>query len=240
MQISILLPTYNESHNIIKLIREIKKQLPYSVAECIVVDDKSPDNTGQLVSKKFQNDPQVRCYIREKDKGLGTAIAYGLKKAKGSVIVIMDTDFNHQPKYLPQFISYLTTCDLVCGSRYLKGGGMPETPWRSFGSYLFNLYIRLLLQTKISDNLSGFLVVKKNILDKLTNQEKKAIFQGFGEWYIRFLWWAKKNALEIKEIPTQYGFRQGDKSKMNFFKSIIDYTYTVLKLRFLGLGCTLR
>ena len=234
MKTSIILPTLNESHNIIKLLEEILKCLS-GPSECIVVDDNSPDGTGKKIKQLFQGNPRVRCYIRTKERGLGTAIGYGLLKAKGEKIVIMDSDFNHQPQYLLEFLQLLDKYDLVCGSRYLKGGGMPETPLRFWGSYFFNLYIRFLLNIKIKDSLSGFVGIKKSTLNFLSEKQKKTIFKGFGEWYIHLLWWAKKEKLKIKEISIQYGSRLGDKSKMDFRKSIIDYTKTVFWLRIKGL-----
>lgn len=233
MSVSVILPAYNEKHNIVPLICEILKYLPQN-SECIVIDDNSPDGTGKLVNSKFSKNSRVLCFIRKKERSLGAAIAYGIGKAQKQSIVIMDSDFNHQPKYLPLFIKHLDKYDLVCGSRYVKGGGMPETPLRFLGSFIFNLYIRFLLQICLKDSLSGFVAIKKLTLNKLTKNERKIIFQGFGEWYIRLLWWAKKEELKIKEIPVQYGFRLGDESKMNFAKSIMDYTKTVLELKFKG------
>ncbi|EKD62151.1 MAG: Dolichyl-phosphate beta-D-mannosyltransferase [uncultured bacterium] len=125
---------------------------------------------------------------------------------------------------------------MVCGSRYVKGGDMPETPLRFWGSYFFNLYIRLLLHSPVKDSLSGFVALRKSVLNRLTPGEKQAIFSGFGEWYIRLLWWGKNQGLRIKEVPVKYGSRLGDASKMNFVRSIIDYTKTVLQLKQHGLN----
>jgi dolichol-phosphate mannosyltransferase len=235
MSVSVVLPTYNESHNIVQVVKEILAVLPKD-SECLVVDDDSPDGTGKLVQTSFTKNPQVRLFIRQKEKGLGTAILFGLQRARKPLVVIMDSDFNHQPKYLPLFLRHLKGADFVCGSRYVKGGDMPETPVRFWGSYLFNLYIRLLLHSPVKDSLSGFVAVRKSVIDRLTTQEKRAIFSGFGEWYIRLLWWAKTQDLRLKEIPVKYGSRLGDQSKMNFARSIVDYTKTVLQLRQHGLS----
>jgi len=234
MLVSVVLPTYNECHNIIELLKTILKNLPQS-AECLVVDDDSPDGTGELVKKMFAKNRRVRCFIRKREKGLGTAILYGLKRTKGQTVILMDSDFNHQPKYLPKFIKDCQTYDLVCGSRYVPGGDMPETPIRFWGSYIFNLYIRLLLRSPVKDSLSGFVALTRETINRLSSAEKKAIFKGFGEWYILLLWWAKQKKFTIKEIPVKYGSRLGDESKMNFANSIIDYTKTVLQLKCCGL-----
>ena len=230
MRTSVILPTYNEKHNIIKLLKEILKYLPQA-SECIVVDDNSPDGTGKLVNSHFSTNPRVRCFIRKKERGLGTAILFGLTKSRGEILLIMDSDFNHQPKYIPKFLNYSKKYDIVCGSRYVKGGDMPETPLRFLGSYLFNIFIRLLLRVQVKDSLSGFVSFTKSTFNLLSLQEKKEIFCGFGDWYIRWLWWAHKRNLEIKEFPVKYGSRLGDVSKMNFLQSIIDYSKVVLELK---------
>ena len=234
MSVSVVLPTYNESHNIIQLLKEILSVIPKN-AECLVVDDDSQDGTGKLVKTTFAKNRRVRIFIRKKEKGLGTAVLFGLNRTRRSLVIIMDSDFNHQPRYLPLFLKHVVKYDLVCGSRYVKGGDMPETPLRFWGSYIFNLYIRCLLHSPVKDSLSGFVALRTSVLKQLTPQEKRAIFSGFGEWYIRLLWWAKDQGLKIKEVPVKYGSRLGDTSKMDFARSIIDYTKTVIRLKQHGL-----
>lgn len=235
MSVSVILPTYNESHNILPLLKELLAVLPKN-AECLVIDDNSPDGTGKLVQTTFAKNPRVRLFIRQKEKGLGTAILFGLERARKPLVIIMDSDFNHQPRYIPLFLKHLQRFDLICGSRYVKGGDMPETPLRFWGSYLFNLYIRLLLHSPVKDSLSGFVALRQTVLARLTPKEKRAIFCGFGEWYIRLLWWAKAQGISLKETPVKYGSRLGDQSKMNFARSIVDYTKTVLQLKAHGLN----
>src|SRR3989338_11104219 len=94
---SIILPTYNEAGNIIKLVEEIRRQLASKRinSEIIVVDDDSPDKTGLLAQKYYSKIPSVRVIIRKKDRGLATAIRKGLEMAVGEIVVVMDTDFNH-------------------------------------------------------------------------------------------------------------------------------------------------
>lgn len=234
MSVSVVLPTYNESHNIIQLLKEILTVIP-KTAECLVIDDNSPDGTGKLVKKTFAGNRCVRIFIRKKERGLGTAILFGLERTRQPLVILMDSDFNHQPRYLPLFLKHLLKYDLVCGSRYVKGGDMPETPLRFWGSFIFNLYIRLLIHSPVKDSLSGFVALRKSVLKRLTSGEKQAIFSGFGEWYIRLLWWGKNQGLRIKEVPVKYGSRLGDASKMNFARSIVDYTKTVLQLKQHGL-----
>ncbi|OGD63389.1 hypothetical protein A2160_02825 [Candidatus Beckwithbacteria bacterium RBG_13_42_9] len=174
MKISVILPTYNESHNIINLVQAILKTLSKNV-ECLIIDDDSPDGTGKLVKEKFLNNKKVRCFIRKGKRDLGKAIAYGLSQVKGDMIIIMDSDFNHQPKYLPKFVEKINNYDIICGSRYIKGGGMPGNHLRLIGSYIFNCFIRLTLGMHLTDNLSGFLAFRRSVLGLLNPTTKQKI-----------------------------------------------------------------
>src|SRR3989344_4238735 len=100
IQASVILPTYNEAGNIIKLIESIRYQLSSKRInnEVIVVDDDSPDKTGLLAQKYFSKFPGVRVIVRKKNKGLALAIRAGLEASVGKVVVVMDTDFNHEPE----------------------------------------------------------------------------------------------------------------------------------------------
>src|SRR3990170_7923530 len=99
-QISIILPTYCESENIVPLVRAIQNSLIKIKAEILVVDDNSPDNTAGVTQEKFGKDKSIKIYIR-RERGLAAAILFGLKKATGRYVGVMDTDFNHDPKELP-------------------------------------------------------------------------------------------------------------------------------------------
>ncbi len=147
---SVILPTYNEAGNIIDLIEVIKKELSAKKIshEIIVVDDDSPDKTGLLVQKYFSKIPEVRAIIRKKERGLATAIKHGISKAVGEIVVVMDTDFNHDPKLLPRLISKCSSFDFVVGSRYIRGGGMANKN-RQRLSYLFNILIRVILSSPV-------------------------------------------------------------------------------------------
>ena len=227
MNLSILLPTYNESKNIIDLLSEINRSLKNKKLsfECIVVDDNSPDNTYQLVVDKFKNDKKVVPLLRKKDHCLARSILEGIKKAKGENILIMDSDFNHDPKMIWQMYCLLEFYDLVVGSRFVYSGGMEETLRNKF-SYLFNLFIRIILGTHIQDNLSGFFIINKKLLSPFAD---KKIFTGYGEYFIKLLYRAKIAKYKIIEVPVYYNLRRHGKSKSNFLKMFITYTNTVLE-----------
>ncbi|MHC4322201.1 MAG: glycosyltransferase, partial [Planctomycetota bacterium] len=174
---SVILPTFNEKGNIDDLIGEICTVLDREkiVFEIIVVDDNSPDGTAESVREKFANDSRVRLFVRIEERGLATAIKYGIEQSKGDIIVTMDTDFNHNPRMLPQFIEFLKYYDMVIGSRFVLGGGM-EDRFRYYCSAVYTIWLRFFLGIHIKDKLSGFFSIKKDYLKTL---EMDSIFSGY-------------------------------------------------------------
>jgi dolichol-phosphate mannosyltransferase len=225
-----VLPTYNEKENIGDLIQTILEVLsPLTIQkQIIVVDDNSPDGTADLVRKRFSSQPEVFLLLRKEERGLATAIAKGIEQSQGDVIAVMDTDFNHHPKDLVRLLEKISEADLVVGSRYITGGGMRTSTMRYLGSWVFNVFIRLVLGSPIKDNLSGFLVLKKKVINQLKN---KNIFYGYGDYCIRLIHFARKAGLVIREVPVIYEFRLGGESKTDFIKYLVSYTKAVLALR---------
>ena len=128
-QVSIIIPTYNESENIIQVLKSIDESIPENIPiEAIVVDDNSPDGTGKMV-EDYINDTQnkagysINVIHRETKSGLSSAILDGIQHSSGETVVVMDSDFSHPPKLIPQLIEGIRTanCDIVIASRYTKG-----------------------------------------------------------------------------------------------------------------------
>lgn len=225
------MPTYNERENIGELIQTILDVLiPLSIkVQIIVVDDNSPDGTADAIRRRFPSHPEVFLIIRKEERGLATAIAAGIEHSQSELIAIMDTDFNHHPKDLPRLLKQLPEADIVIGSRYISGGGMKTSSLRYLGSWIFNVFIRLVLGSPIKDNLSGFLVLKREVTSRLKNQP---IFFGYGDYCIRLIHYARKANFVIREVPVIYEFRLGGESKTDFVKYLISYTKATLALRF--------
>lgn len=226
--ISIIIPTYNEKENIIILIRQIKKTLDQNKHEIIIVDDDSSDGTYDVAKKYFRKDKQIRIFRRRKEKGLGTAILFGLGRAKGSVIVGIDADFNHDPKKIPKLVAGLDKHDIVIASRFIKGGGMEDKNRYSF-TYIFNLFLKYLLGFPTMDNMSGYYAIKK---ETLFNLPLHKIYTGYGEYHLKLLYFMQKKSLIIGEIPTFYKKRRYGKSKSNLLKMFFRYLSVVFKLKF--------
>lgn len=229
--ISVILPTYNEKGNIVKLLRSLSDELTDATDfEIIVVDDNSPDGTSDLVSQEFNHDERIRLHVRKDERGLATAIRKGIELSKGSVIVVMDTDFNHNPKYLPQFLNLIQFYEVVVGSRFLYGGGMYSW-WRYYSSFLYNLFVRIVLGIPIRDKLSGFFAIRREILEKL---DYDRIFYGYGDYFIRFLMMVVDLKFSIIEIPVYYDTRFEGESKTKFFQELVRYTTSVIRIKFSG------
>ena len=232
--VSVILPTYNERNHIGPLIDAVEENLePLGLAlEIIVVDDNSPDGTAEVVRERQAHDPRLHLTVRRNERGLASAILCGLKQSTGDVVVVMDTDFNHDPAMLPQMVKFLEYYDIIVGSRFTMGGGM-EDQFRYYSSFLYNFYVRLVLRTQVQDNLSGFFAMMR---DKLFRLDVETIFRGYGEYFMRLLFLASAAYLTILEVPVYYRLRRHGQSKSRFGHMLVGYTLTVLALRFSGKG----
>jgi dolichol-phosphate mannosyltransferase len=226
MYISVILPTFNEVDNIIPLINKIKSFIGHLSFQIIVVDDDSPDGTALQIKKMFGEQKWLKLIIRKKNPGLALSILEGIKQSSAELIIVMDTDFNHDPKEILNLLHYAKQFDMIIGSRYVKNGGM-ENRMRFYFSMLYNMIIKFVLGLQTNDNLSGFFLIKRSIFDKLPAEK---IFIGYGDYFIRLLKFAKDNNLHMKEIPIYYKNRHAGKSKSVFLKMLFDYTQTLFSI----------
>jgi dolichol-phosphate mannosyltransferase len=231
LKASIILPTYNEHDNIVELIDAIRSYVgPAGLDyEVVVVDDNSPDGTAAFVRGHFPGDPRVKVQIRPQ-RGLATAVRHGIAHSDGEIVVVMDTDFNHDPKMIPQMVKFLEYYDIVIGSRFVMGGGM-EDKSRYYSSFAYNLFIRLMFRTQVQDNLSGFFSVYRSHLMELDLDQ---IFYGYGDYFIRLLITAWRKRLAMLEVPVYYRLRRFGHSKTQFVRTFAQYTLSVLRLRLRG------
>ena len=228
MKVSVVLPTYNEAGNIVRLVREIKRMVPPAwEPEILVVDDNSPDGTYQLAQDAFATDPTVRTVLRTTDRGFAKSIRHGIEVATGDSVIVMDTDFTHDPAEIPRLLHVLEVYDIVSGSRFCAGGNMQDA-MHYLSSLLFNWWIRIILKTQIQDNLGGYFAVRRARLRELPFDN---IFFGYGEYYIRLLHYAQKRGYTIVEIPATYRARTAGKSKSPFLKMLFWYSRAAIRLR---------
>lgn len=232
MMVSFVLPTYNEKDNIIELVKKIKEHVDKTISsyEIIVVDDDSPDKTGAICKKYFSKIGKGRVLIRKNGRGFASAIRDGIKLAKGKYVIVMDTDFSHDPKLISLLLSKKTSCDIVIASRYAKHGG-GENKGRYWLSKIFNLYLSKLFRIDISDFLFGYFCIRRDFLMK-HNLLRDEIFNGFGDYFIRLVYYINKAHGSFLEIPAFYKNRVYGVTKSNLLKMLITYTKSSLELLF--------
>ncbi len=227
MKVSVILPTYNEAGNIVKLVRAIQANIPAEwTREILVVDDNSADGTFELARTTFAGNSDVRTLLRTTDRGLGASIRTGLEAATGDYLLVMDTDFTHRPEEIPSMLHVARIVDLVNGSRFCPGGSMASTS-HYMASFLYNLVIRLVIRTQIQDNLGGFWVADASRIRQLPFDD---IFYGYGDYYFRLLHFAQGAGMRIVELPAQYCEREAGASKSNFFAMLFQYSAMVFRL----------
>jgi dolichol-phosphate mannosyltransferase len=230
--ISIVIPTYNEGVCIVRLLSEVVEVLDGAGIqyEILVMDDASPDGTADIVREHFPGDDRLQVVCRAGPRGLALSVREGLERATGSTLVVMDADFNHDPQVLPRLIRYAADFDLVSGSRFAPGGGMYSRT-RHTGSFIMNLFIRIVLQTQIQDNLSGYFAIRRRQLARLPADR---IFRGYGDYYFRLLWYAQQIGLRILEIPVIYRSREGGMSKTSLVGVLFRYSWQAVRFRVVG------
>lgn len=233
MNVTVILPTYNERENIPLLIEGIVKHVR-PTPEILVVDDNSPDGTWQVVESLAQTHPTVRLIRRVGERGLTSALQRGISEARGDVVVWMDTDLSMPPEKVPDLLAMLPQYDLAVGSRYVKGG---RDRGHSFAARAFSRTINfsagLFLGFDITDYTSGFVAAKKEVFDHVT------LRGDYGEYCIDLLYRAKRKGYRIKEIPYDCVERHAGESKtatnvLGFFTRGLNYVITVLRLRLSG------
>src|SRR3989344_7796199 len=158
MQTYLVIPTYNEKENITKLLPKIFS-LPLEGLHVLVVDDRSPDGTGEAAERLRTTNPNLTVLHRPQKAGLGTAYVAGFKAAlarDAEFIFEMDADFSHDPAYIPKLLEAAKTADLVLGSRYIRGGGVSNWNWpRRLISRFGNGYARIVLGLPYRDLTGG-------------------------------------------------------------------------------------
>ena len=226
--VSIILPTYNESGNIAKLIRAVADNIPpgwdYQI---LVVDDNSPDDTLGAVTRNFGNDPRLVTVLRRTDRGFAKSIRAGIERATGEQIIVMDSDLTHDPIEIPRLLHVGVAYDFVSGSRFCAGGRMLDTRHYVL-SMVYNWMLRLLIRTQVQDNLGGYFTARRDDLLSLPLDE---IFFGYGDYYFRLLYFVQKSGLTIVEVPTAYLLRSEGKSKSSWTRMLITYTLAAIRLK---------
>ena len=227
----IIIPTFNEKDNIVSLVETILKTLPE--VELLVVDDSSPDGTGDLVKSLIQHfESRLHLLVRPAKEGLGTAYIEGFKwamKKEYDFIFEMDADFSHNPKELPKLIKHLDHHDLVIGSRYVNGISVVNWPiGRIFLSYFASLYVQWITNMPIKDPTAGYVGYTKKALMTLDLDRIRFVGYAF-QIEMKYKLW--KRGFKWIEHPIIFVNRSLGKSKMHG-NIIWEALFGVLYLRF--------
>jgi len=229
----VVIPTYNEAGNVPNIVPQVLAQDPR--LEILVVDDNSPDGTGQLAAAIAAKEPRVHVLHREGKLGLGTAYLTGFRWAldRGYDYVFeMDADFSHDPEHLKQFLKAIEEADLVLGSRYL-GGKVTIVNWpmpRLLLSYCANVYARWVTGLRIWDLTGGFKCFRRRVLEAIDLPRARSNGYAFQiEMSVR----AWRKGFTLKEIPIVFVDRTEGQSKMN--KAIVrEAVWMVPRLRLMA------
>ncbi|NLT50287.1 MAG: polyprenol monophosphomannose synthase [Ignavibacteria bacterium] len=226
----VIIPTYNELENIQKLMNVLFEMYPK--INILVVDDNSPDGTGNFVKDLSQNDNRVHLLQRSGKMGLGTAYVAGFKymiEKKYDLAIQMDADFSHDPKEIQQFLAEIGNSDLVIGSRYITGVNVINWPMqRLLLSYFANIYTKIITGLPLKDATGGYKCFKREVLEALNLDNIKSNGYSF---QIEMNYKAWKKGFKIKEVPIIFTDRVEGTSKMSK-KIVHEAIFMVWKLRF--------
>ena len=226
----VIVPTYNERENIMRLIGSVLDQ--DRRLEVLVVDDGSPDGTGDIVESLMQHETRVHILKRPKKLGLGTAYIAGFRWAleqRYDLVFEMDADFSHDPAHLPQFLRAIENADLVLGSRY-RNGKVTVVNWpiqRLLLSYFANVYARIVTGLPVWDATGGFKCFRRRVLESIDLSHVRSNGYAF---QIEMSFRAWKQRFKIVEIPIVFVDRTEGQSKMS--RSIVrEAVWMVWRLR---------
>ena len=197
--------------------------------EIIIVDDFSNDGTLEMLKDKKKLFKNIKYLIRYKNKSLSRSIYEGILLTSKRNIIVMDCDFNHNPKDILKLIKNFEKkkLDFISGSRF-KNVNLKKLKTRFIFSFFYCLILSKFLGFKSTDSLSGFFIIKKNILQKMNLRK---IFYGYGDYFFRLIYYINKKSNKLGEIQIKYGNRIYGSSKTNFLGVFLKYTKEAIKLK---------
>ena len=226
----IIVPTYNEADNIDRLVEQL---LALHVnAGVVVVDDNSPDGTGDSADQWAEKHPdRVHVIHREGKLGLGTAYIAGFRKALGELnadyVMTMDADFSHNPRYIPSMVELAEEKHVVIGSRYVPGGGSLNWPLsRIWLSGIANFVARTLLGLQAHDTTAGFRLYHRAVLESIPLDR---IFSSGYSFLVEMLFHVQQGGWQIGEVPILFEDRREGTTKISR-NEILKAQYTVFRL----------
>ena len=229
MNCTIMIPTYNERENIEPLIKQLLAVAP--PCQILVVDDNSPDGTGQLVTQMARSNRRIELLTRLKRRGRGSAGIEGFKHALqngADYLIEMDADFSHPPRYVPIFLEEIRHYDVVLGSRFAPGGedhdrGIIRTNLTKLASF----YVRTLLKIKIRDVSSGYRCFRREVFEKVDLED---MISAGPSIVLELLYKICLNGFSVKEVPIVFKDRRQGETKLDTI-TLLETLVMVLRLR---------
>jgi dolichol-phosphate mannosyltransferase len=214
MKCLVVIPTYNEKENIVELIKKILSVR--KITDILVIDDNSPDGTGEIVEKISKTNKRVNCIRRSGKMGLGSAYVTGFKyalKKNYDYVFEMDADFSHNPEMIPLFLDRMRLYDVVIGSRYYKGISVINWSLRRLAlSLLASFYVRIILGLPLNDNTAGYKCFSAKVLRSIDLDKVKSDGYSF---QIEMNYKAFRNGFRLGELPIVFVDRHSGTSKMD-------------------------
>ncbi len=227
---SFVIPTYNEKENISKLIPDIESVLKENGidGEIIVIDDNSPDGTGQIAEDFNNRFDNVKVIHRKKKEGVGSARRLGFSLASKEIIISMEGDNTHNPKYIPQFIEKINEgADLVIGSRYLPDSKILNWPLkRRIISKVANFIARFFAGVRLTDVTNGYRAFKRSMYQKITVDSSGYPFN------MEFACETHSLGFKIVEIPIIFKDRETGKTKMKVSRELLSFLSTAFRFAY--------
>jgi len=211
----LVLPTYNEAENLEPLVAAARAKLPPS-ARVLIVDDSSPDGTGEIADRLAAQHENVGVLHRPRKEGLGPAYISGFREALAGgagLVLEMDADFSHDPAYLPRLLEEAKRADVVLGSRYVPGGGVSDWgPLRRGVSRGGSAYARLVLGVDVRDLTGGFKCFRREVLEAI---DLDAISTRGYAFQVEITYRALQLGFKVVEVPIVFRERRVGTSKMD-------------------------
>jgi dolichol-phosphate mannosyltransferase len=213
-RVLVVIPTYNEAENLEAVVDRLRAAVPE--ADVLVVDDGSPDGTGDIADRLVAADPAVHVLHRTEKAGLGAAYIAGFRWALADgydAVVEMDSDGSHAPEELPRLLTALREADLVIGSRWVPGGQIRNWPlYRQIISVGGSTYARVLLRFPVRDSTSGYRAFRRQVLEDIKLDEVAS--QGYC-FQIDLAWKTWRSGFRVREVPITFTERAVGRSKMS-------------------------
>ncbi len=225
MNLSVVIPVYNEVHNISEIIKRVQAQKLAS--EIIIVDDGSSDGTRDIL-KELDGKKKVHVILHERNKGKGAAVVTGMKAAKGDILLIQDADLEYDPRDYPQILKPIEEgiADVVYGSRFLGGPRRATMYWHMIANKMLTAMTNILYDTILTDMETGYKVFRHSVIDGMVIHSQQFDFEP--EFTAKVL----KRHYRIFEVPITFNPRDYSQGKKIKLKDAFAAVWTLVKYRF--------